>query len=181
MQNKVLVVPLDSLVPKSNALANGVGNTYRNGDVNPIGDSVWIGLDEAEELDLPVGCSIDSLWAREDEQRVFFRCMGYTLAGRIYQYTLRSAAPYQNGPYQNGSYQNGYIHPVSKSVPRKPYGELSIWRQSHVNGFDPERWTVEQVWVPNPNDGVQIPMYMIHDKSLVKSGDSFCLLYGYPH
>lgn len=179
MQNKVLVVPLDSLVPKSNALANGVVDTdppYRNGDVEPSGDSVWVGLGEAEELDLPVGCSIDGLWAREDEQRVFFRCMGYTLAGRIYQYTLKSAAP-----YQNGSYQNGYIHPVSKSVPRKPYGELSIWRQSHVNGFDPERWTVEQVWVPNPNDGVQIPMYMVHDKSLVKSGDSFCLLYGYPH
>ena len=52
-------------------------------------------------------------------------------------------------------------------------GKLSIWRESVVDGFEPDQWVVEQVWVPNPNDNVKVPMYIVRDKSLVKTGDSF--------
>jgi hypothetical protein len=170
VQNKVLVVPLNSLSPETDALENG---QVVNGIVTPTtNESVWIGLDEAEELGLPVGCNVESISTRRDEARVFIKCVSYTLAGRSYLYDLRAAPPSTNG------YQNGSLH-HAKSLPRKPYGKLSIWRESHVHNFDPERFKVEQVWVPNPNDGVKIPMFIVRDKSLVKTGDAFSLLYGY--
>jgi prolyl oligopeptidase PreP (S9A serine peptidase family) len=189
VQNKVLVVPLDSLSPEED------GSDYaQNGEVTLLGGqngmtngncAHWIGLARAEELDLPVGCTVDSVSTRRDEPRVFIKCTGYTLAGRIYQYYLKSSTPHQNG-YQNGyqneyqnGYQNGSVPQSPSSLLDKPYGKLSIWRQSQVQNFDPDRWKVEQVWVPNPNDGVKIPMFIVRDKSLVKTGDSFCLLYGY--
>jgi len=177
VQNKVFVAPLDSLSPGSNAV-NGFQNVdgtvvaETNGITNGVEDH-WIGLAEAEQLDLPVGCTVDSVSCRRDESRIFIKCTSHTLAGRIYQYNLNSATSYQNG------YSNGSLNHFPKSLARKPYGELSIWRQSRVQNFDPDRWKVEQVWVPNPNDGVKIPMYIVRDKSFVKTGDSFCLLYGY--
>jgi len=61
---------------------------------------------------------------------------------------------------------------------KKSYGTLSVWREVIVNGFKPDQWVVEQVWVSNPNDGVKVPMFIVRNKALVKTGESFCFLYG---
>jgi prolyl oligopeptidase PreP (S9A serine peptidase family) len=155
---------------QSHILENGTTNANHipNGQTPKHNSKLtheWIGLPDAEELDLPVGCSIYSLTCRDDDSRIFFHVIGYTLAGRIYQYTFHSR---QTTPRAS-----------SNGTAPKRYGDLSTWRESRVDEFEPERWAVEQHWIPNPNDGVMIPMYLIKDKSLAKNGDAFCLLYGY--
>jgi prolyl oligopeptidase PreP (S9A serine peptidase family) len=177
VQNKVFVVPLESLekavelneIASDDAYAN-VSITHDKVDsvITTAQTSDWIGLRDAEQLDLPVGCSVSSVSARHDNSRVFVHSVGYTLAARVYEYKF-------NPP---GSLQaNGCVN--VKETKQNTYGKLSIWRESVVDGFKPDQWVVEQVWVPNPNDGVKIPMFIIRDKSVVKTGDSFCLLYGY--
>lgn len=176
VQNKVFVVPLESLENgfDSHRIANG--DIHANGSTrhDKIADSKsvqtteeWIGLPDAEQLDLPVGCSVSSTSSRRYNSRIFIHCVGYTLAGRVYQYKFHSPG---------SSQANGHFKEM-ESKPKR-YGRLSVWRESVVDGFEPDKWSVEQAWVPNPNDGVKIPMFIVRDKSLVKTGDSFCLLYG---
>ena len=167
------MVPLESLEH-----SNGVENRYiytndalkaRNNKLALVVQTQdeWIGLTDAQQLDLPVGCSVGKTSCCRDESRIFIHCVGYTVAGRIYKYKFHSAET---------SHSNGMDHkPVDT---RKDFGKLTVWRESVVEGFEPERWVVEQVWVPNRNDNVRVPMYIVRDKSHVKSGDSFCLLYG---
>lgn len=189
VQHKALVVPLESL-EKEAGINNGNGpivngnGIYTNGTANgfikssqnvshaPITlDESWLGLKDAQQLDLPVGCSINGLSCRRDEKRIFVHCVGYTLAGRIYKYTFNSE------PTTNGT--SHLTNGTSSHKSSKAFGTLSVWRESVVDGFEPDRWVIDQAWVPNPNDGVKIPMYIVRDKSLTKSGDAFCLLYGY--
>jgi hypothetical protein len=191
VQHKVFVVPLESALQSLHessqaAKSNGVavnGHAHTNGLTKPskifsndtfIGDDRWIGLPDAQQIEIPVGCAVFAISCRLDEPRVFLSCSSYTLAGRIYKYTFNTIS---DASHNNHESVNGTTVPNS----RKPFGSLSIWRESQVQGFEPDRWAVEQVWVPNPNDGVKIPMYIIRDKSLVKTGDAFCQLYGYFH
>jgi hypothetical protein len=182
VQHRALVVPLESL--EKNTYSNGVamnGTGHLNGSIKPHKNgaakisSELVALSDAEELDLPLNCTIVNISCRHDDTRVFIQVTGYTLAGRIYKYKFyngnSSSAP--NGVTHNGS------NCTTSHRPRKLYGELSVWRQSIVDGFEPDCWAVKQVWVPNPNDGVKIPMTIVHNKSLVKDSDSFCLLFGY--
>lgn len=196
VQSKLFVLPLEHLeysngVKHTNGVhrrngfhySNGVhfGNGVQNGDshadgtrkptINQSADEVpligtqdeWIGLPEAQQIDLPVGTSIKRISCRRDDSRIFIHCVGYTVAGRIYKYKFHSHA-------------NG-VHSRTLDV-RKDFGKLSIWRESVVDGFDPDQWTVEQVMVRIPDENVRIPMYILRSKFHAKSGDSFCLLYG---
>lgn len=157
MQSKLFVLPLESAERSAHE------------KISNDPSSEWIGLEGAEQIELPVGCSIQALSAHRDESRMFIRCVGFTLAGRIYEYKFREF------DYE----ANGSIATVTK-VKTKTFGSLSVWRETDVKGFEPDQWTVEQVWVPNPNDGVKVPMFIVRDKTHLKSGDSFCFLYGYP-
>ena len=175
VQNKLFIVPLESV-------ENNLNSKVANGDIHDkkssqekladraIGDE-WIGIPDAEQVDLPVGCAVRSTSFRRNNSRIFIHCVGYTLAGRVYQYKFHSV---------QSSQANRSPHKVKTlESETKGYGKLSVWRESIVDGFDPSQWAVDQVWIPNPNDGVKIPMFIVRDKFLVKSGDSFCLLYGY--
>ena len=185
VQHKLLVVPLVSVEKNliTDATPNGVHSAVNGIDSSTdlgLHDSLervkesggasdtWLGLPDHQEVAVPVGVTVE-LSVRRDESRFFFRCNGYTLPSRIYQYKFL-ADETTNAPGQ----QNGAV-PAEKE---EEYGEMSIWRESVVNGYNPDNWAVEQVWVPNPNDGVKIPMYIVRPKSLVKSGNAFCLLYG---
>ena len=72
----------------------------------------WIGLADAQQLDLPVGCSVNRTSCRRDESRIFIHCVGYTLAGRIYKYKFHSPET---------SHANGYIGPKDK---KKTFGKV---------------------------------------------------------
>ena len=184
VQNKVFIVPLASqevaaTSPTLNGHGHGMkGDTHANGTIKSPAKKVqgtikklkgWIGLEDAEQIDLPVGCSVSSKTCRRDDLRIFIHCVGFTLAGRVYKYRFyKDESAQQTEP--------GDEIPIEPKSNR--FGELSIWRESFVDGFDPDRWRVEQVWVPNPNDGVKIPMYIVGDKNIPKSRDTFCLLYG---
>jgi hypothetical protein len=195
VQHKILIADLDVLSRKiwdDNATVHNVDRDLleafrglgkyittdmdesNTNDATAVAVVEWIGLPGAEEINLPVGCAVSSLSCRRNEPRIFFKGTGYTIPGRIYQYAFRYAEPPRRGT------ACGYQAPTT--LPKKalqPFGELSVWRESIVEGFEPNRWTVEQVWVPNPNDGVKIPMFVVRDLFKVKTGDSFCLLYGY--
>jgi hypothetical protein len=159
------------------------GDVHANGSIKPFAkadedmnqsdDKEWIGLDDAEQVDLPVGCSVSNKTCRRDDPRIFIHCVGFTLVGRVYKYRFHTDES------SEASESSATTPGDSKS---KSFGELSIWRESLVDGFEPDQWIVEQVWVPNPNDG-KVPMYIVRDKRLPKSKDTFCLLYGYtyPH
>ena len=183
VQNKVFIIPLESLekapIPSLNANGHVMnGDAYTNGSIKPSIKTVddasqtydeWIGLQDAEQIALPIGCSVSNKTCRRDDPRIFIHCVGFTLAGRVYKYRFHKDESLEQS-------ESGDDTPTeSKS---KSFGELSIWRESFVDGFVPDQWTVEQVWVPNPNDGVEVPMYIVRDKNLPKSKDTFCLLYG---
>jgi hypothetical protein len=195
VQHKILIADLDVLsntIWNDNAMDHnvdrdlveafrGLGKYITNGmDESSADDAAalepvdWIGLPGAEEINLPVGCAVSSLSCRRNEPRIFFKGTGYTIPGRIYKYTFNYVEPPRQG--------SACEHQTPKTLAEKavePFGELSVWRESLVFGFEPNRWTVEQVWVPNPDDKVKIPMFIVRDITKVKSGDSFCLLYGY--
>jgi prolyl oligopeptidase len=132
--------------------------------------SEWIGLGDAEQVKVPVGCNIVERTTHRNDPNVFFRCVGFTFPGRIYRYKFHDSETSR----QNGSTR----HTASVKPNTGSFGTLSVWREVSVKGFQADQWIVEQVWVPNPNDGVKIPMFIVRDKNLVKTGDSFCLLYG---
>jgi len=185
VQHKLLVVPLASVEKNlvTNATPNGVHSSSNGIDLSTnLGlheslkrtklsggaSDTWLGLPDHQEVAVPVGVTVE-LSVRRDEPRFFFRCNGYTLPSRIYRYKFLSDETTKAPRQQNG------LVPGEKEA---NYGELSIWRESVINGYNPDNWAVEQVWVPNPHDGVKIPMYIVRPKSLVKSGNAFCLLYG---
>ena len=188
VQHKVFVVPIASLEnavfshsPTSTSHANvdAISNRSikaKRRSVDEPPGTAWVGLPDAEELDVPLGCSVKGMTSRHDETRVFIHVVGYTLAGRIYKYQFRTDETATHASGHTGSHTTG-AHALAGSS-TEPYGTLSIWRESVVNGFEPDRWLVEQHWVPNPSDGVKIPMYMIRERHHQKSCDSFCLLYG---
>jgi len=156
------------------------GDVHGNGSIKPSAkadedasqsdDKEWIGLDDAEQLDLPVGCSVSNKTCRRDDPRIFIHCVGFTLAGRVYKYTFHTDESSERS-------QSGASTP--RDFDSKSFGKLTIWRESSVDGFNPDQWTVDQVWVPNPNDGIEIPMYIVRCMEFPKSKDTFCLLYGY--
>ena len=191
VQNKVFIVPLESLEnalsPSLNANGHAMnGDTHTNGSIKTSTktddsaseiDNEWIGLGDAEQIALPVGCSVSNKTCRRDDSRIFIHCVGFTLAGRVYKYKFdKDESLEQTESGDDTPTESKKSKSKSKS---KSFGELSIWRESLVDGFVPDQWTVEQVWVPNPNDGVKIPMYIVRDKTLPKSKDTFCLLFGY--
>jgi len=160
VQSKLFVLPL--------------GSAQRSTHENCAADSVsseWIGLTDAEQVELPVGCSLQECTAHYDDSKMFLRCVGFTLAGRIYQYQF-----HDSGNSEGNESIKRAASPRTKR--KKSYGTLSVWREVIVNGFKPDQWVVEQVWVSNPNDGVKVPMFIVRNKALVKTGESFCFLYG---
>ena len=182
VQHKVLVVPLEWL--EKSRYSNGLtinGISHRNGSVQRYQNVITrepgelVGLPGAEELDLPVGCAVTNITCRDDNNFVFIQLNGFTQPGCIYKYEFYNI---DTSSTVNRVTYDGLNKIASHSL-QNPYGQLSIWRQSIVDGFRPDHWTVEQVWVANPNDRVKIPMYIVRDKSLIKNGNSFCLLYGY--
>jgi len=183
VQHRVLVVPLEWL-EKSHYYNNGLaihGISHPNGSIKRYPNVVTrepgelVGLPGAVELDLPVGCTVINITCSDDDMSVFIQLNGFTHPGCIYKYEFYNidTSSTVNGVTYDGPNETA---PHSFQI---PYGQLSIWRQSIVDGFRPDQWSVEQVWVPNPNDRVKIPMYIVRDKSLIKNADSFCLLYGH--
>lgn len=188
VQSKLLIVSLEALESQispqgstegSVVVTNHEAYEHVNGEFSENSTAIrrkdqWIGIPNAQQLEIPVGCNVYTTSCRRDDPRIFIYCTGYTFAGRIYKFTFHSSEMSQrtmNPNVSNGSAIRG---------PQKLYGELSVWRETVVEGFDPDRWVVEQVWVPNPNDGVKIPMFIVRSKSLIKTGNSFCLLSGLP-
>jgi prolyl oligopeptidase len=56
-------------------------------------------------------------------------------------------------------------------------GKQTLWYQDAVP-FEPGKFETEQVWYPS-KDGTQIPMFLMHRKGLVLSGNTPTILYGY--
>jgi protease II len=189
VENRVIIADLDVLEgaicaggmrhsdTQASTQANNVTNspnTLPEEDRTLVGEVDWITLRGTEELKFPVGCSTSEPSGRHNEPRVFFRVYGYTLASRIYKYTFDDDEAPESTPVN----ENDTLKCTGMDL-EKRFGKLSIWRESVVKGFDPDRWIAEKVWVPNPNDGVRIPMFIVRDKSLVETGNATCVLYGY--
>ncbi|HEY3446676.1 MAG TPA: S9 family peptidase [Myxococcales bacterium] len=51
-------------------------------------------------------------------------------------------------------------------------------QQPVLGGYDPARYEVELVWAP-AKDGAQVPVWLLHQKGLVRDGTHPVLLYGY--
>ena len=54
----------------------------------------------------------------------------------------------------------------------------SVFRQSHVPGYDPEAFETTQVFYRS-KDGTRVPMFLVHRKGLQLDGTNPTLLYGY--
>lgn len=158
VQSKLFVLPLEAAHQAHDKVSND-------------SSTEWIGLEGAEQIELPVGCSIQALSSHREESRMYIRCVGFTLAGRIYEYKFHDTK-------ENGSIATLIKVKTDDKLQTKSFGGLSVWRETNVKGFDPDQWIVEQVWVPNPDDSVKVPMFIVRDKTLRKTGDSFCFLYG---
>jgi hypothetical protein len=149
VQNKVFIVPLESL---ENALspsldANGHamnGDTHTNGPIKTPTktddsaseiDNEWIGLEDAEQVAFPVGCSVSNKTCRRDDPRIFINCVGLTLAGRVYKYKFHC----------DESWGESNDSPTESKSETMSLGELSIWRDLSIDGFVPNLWTAERL------------------------------------
>ncbi len=57
-------------------------------------------------------------------------------------------------------------------------GTSTVFRQTAIEGFNPDDYVVEQVFYPSA-DGTQIPMYLTYKKGLKRDGSNPVYLYGY--
>ncbi|XP_067132540.1 prolyl endopeptidase [Centruroides vittatus] len=53
-----------------------------------------------------------------------------------------------------------------------------VFREIKVPGFDNSNFITSQIFY-NSLDGTKIPMFIVHDKNVIKDGNAPCLLYGY--
>lgn len=60
----------------------------------------------------------------------------------------------------------------------EPNGEPKILRESKPKNFNPDEFTIEQVFYTS-KDQTEVPMFIVSRKDLVKDGKNPCLLYGY--
>ena len=97
VQNKLFIVPLESVENNINGKVNQITISEihtKKSSHDKLADGAtgdeWIGIPDAEQLDLPVGCTVSGTSSRRDDSRIFIHCVGYTLAGRVYQYKFHS-------------------------------------------------------------------------------------------
>lgn len=57
-------------------------------------------------------------------------------------------------------------------------GQSKLYKETEIEGFNPEDYVVEQVFYPS-TDGTMIPMYLTYKKGLEKNGKNPVYLYGY--
>lgn len=57
-------------------------------------------------------------------------------------------------------------------------GERTLLKQQEVKGVDPSQYHSERVWI-NARDGVKVPVSLVYNKAMFKSGHSPLLVYGY--
>jgi len=139
VQNKVFIAPLESL--ENSLISSFNENGSIKSSVKTVGsasrtDNEWIGFQDAEQIALPVGCSVSNKTCRRDDPRIFIHCAGFTLAGRVYKYRFHKDESLEQSESGDDT--------STESKP-KSFGELFIWRESFVDGFVPDQWTVEQV------------------------------------
>jgi oligopeptidase B len=90
-------------------------------------------------------------------------------------------SPDRNEEFDQSAYRINYQSLVS---PPAVYdydmktGERTLVKQVPVPNYDPSRYEVERVWAP-AQDGVQIPVALVHKKGVARDGRSPLFLYAY--
>lgn len=57
--------------------------------------------------------------------------------------------------------------------------EPRLLREGKPKNFNPNEYTIEQVFYKSKDNTTEVPMFIIHRKDLVKDGHNPCILYGY--
>ena len=95
---------------------------------------------------------------------------------------IRTVSGSQNPDYSSTRYRLGYgsmVTPSSVYDYDVATGELTLLKQQPVlGGYDPADYEQERVWA-TAEDGVRVPVTLVHKKGVVADGTNPCLLYGY--
>ncbi len=106
----------------------------------------------------PIG-AIRGCAARREDAQIFFTFASFLDPGVVYSYDTAAALAAADAG--------------AAALPAPV-----IVRRSTVAGFDPERYSTEQVFVPS-KDGTNVPMFIVAAKDFVRDGSNMALLYGY--
>ena len=56
--------------------------------------------------------------------------------------------------------------------------EPKVFREIKVQDFDQSLYVTKQIFYES-KDGTKVPLFIVHNKDIILSGDNMCLLYGY--
>jgi len=107
----------------------------------------------AVEIPMPTIGSITGLGGDYDTTNAFFGFHSYTVPPSIYHFDL-------------------------KNVPQSGTAPAATLMRKVEAPVDPSKYEVEQVWF-NSKDGTKVPMFLVHQKGLKKTGNTPTLLSGY--
>lgn len=102
------------------------------------------------EIQLPDCVTIDSITGRKEDHVIYYKISSFLTPGKIFSLDLREEE----------------LTPVQ-------------FRELKVTGFDESKFEAKQVFFKSEKDDTPIPMFIVHKKGLVMSGDNPTLLYGY--
>lgn len=93
--------------------------------------------------------TVDSVFAKKSHHELFYRVATFLAPGTIYRVDL-------------------------KKLPHKP----EIIKEIAISGFDASQFDMKQVFYSS-YDGTIVPMFIVHNKNLVRNSNASTLLYGY--
>ncbi|XP_073985709.1 prolyl endopeptidase-like isoform X1 [Rhodnius prolixus] len=102
-----------------------------------------------QELPLPMG-TVSGFSGKKKYPEIFYDFTSFFTPGTIYRCDLSQS----------------------------PIPQPTVFRETTINGLDPEMYELEQVFYPS-KDGTKVPMFVMYKKGTVKDGSNPCLLYGY--
>ncbi|MBZ5646502.1 MAG: prolyl oligopeptidase family serine peptidase [Acidobacteriia bacterium] len=107
---------------------------------------------QAVDIPMPTIGSITGIGGKFDHSDAFFGFHSYTVPPSVYHVDLQP-------------------------VPAKDSGKATLWGKVEAQ-VDPSKYEVEQVWFTS-KDGTKVPMFLVHQKGLSKTGHAPTLLSGY--